>query len=208
MKHTKLAIIEEICNSVTHGIGALASIVALVILLLLTRESGPVKMTTFIIFGTSLILMYSMSTLFHGLTFTKARKVFLVFDQAAIYLLIAGTYTPLVLLLLHGWIYIGLLITIWALAITGIVFSSVFINRYKIFFIALYLVMGWISLFIFKPLVTTFSITEIVLLLSGGVLYTTGILFYAWTKLPFHHTIGHLFVMGGCLCHFLSIYKL
>lgn len=208
MKNKTLSIVEEIFNSVTHGIGAIISIIGLIILISVARDSSTLKITSFIIFGVSLSLMYVMSTLFHSLTFTKAKKVFFIFDQSSIFLLIAGTYTPILLLILHGWISWSLLLLVWSLAIFGVVFNSIFSEKYKMLFVPLYLLMGWIGVFIVNPLLKTSSIQDVWLLIIGGIFYTAGIVFFAWNKLPFNHTIWHLFVMGGSVCHFLIICNL
>lgn len=208
MKHKKVIIIEEIFNSITHGIGALVSIFCLILFIIISKDNGTIKIASLIIFGSSMVLAYVMSTLFHSLIFTKAKKVFLVLDSSAIFLLIAGTYTPFLLLLLHGWERICFLLLIWTLAIIGIVLKSVFIDKCKITFLVLYLFCGWLGLLSFRHLMLALNPAEIELLLLGGILYTSGILFYAWKKLPFHHTIWHLFVMSGTFCHFLIIYHL
>jgi hemolysin III len=209
MKRKKLILVEEIFNSVTHGIGAVASIVGLVFLILIARDGGALKITSYIIFGATLILLYVMSTLFHSLTYTKAQKVFLIFDRSAVFLLIAGTYTPISLLLLHGWLGWTLLSVIWSIAICGIVFNGIFAEKYKWVYNPLYLLMGWIGLFfILKPLLATLSVYGVWLLVIGGLAYTVGVVFHNWNKLPFNHTIWHVFVMVGSFCHFMIIYSL
>ncbi len=208
MKHKTLLILEEIFNSITHGIGAIVSIIGLIILIAIAKDSSTLKITSFIIFGVSLSLMYVMSTLFHSLTFTKAKKVFFIFDQSSIFLLIAGTYTPILLLILHGWISWSLLLLVWSLAIFGVVFNSIFSEKYKMLFVPLYLLMGWIGIFIVNPLLKASSIQDVWLFIIGGLFYTAGIVFFAWKKLPFNHTIWHLFVIGGSVCHFLIICNL
>lgn len=207
-KHKKIIILEEIFNSITHGTGAILSIFGLVLLIMFTRENSLVKNISVIIFGASLTLMYLMSTLFHSLFFTKAKNLFHIFDRSSIFLLIAGTYTPVILVVLHGWISIVLLLLIWSLAIVGIVFNSIFSDRIKILYVPLYLLMGWIGIFTLHTLLSVLSLQLIMLLVGGGLLYTTGIIFYSWKKLPFNHTIWHLFVLSGSLCHFLFVTNL
>ncbi|HEX8966180.1 MAG TPA: hemolysin III family protein [Patescibacteria group bacterium] len=208
MKHKNIILLEEIFNSITHGIGSLLSILGLVLLIILVKDRSLVKIISFIIFGVSLCLMYLMSTLFHSLVFTKAKKVFQIFDTSSIFLLIAGTYTPLILLLLHGAFAWGLLVFIWGLAITGIVLNSIFSARFKILFTIVYLLMGWIGIITLQPIFTLWSSRQVMLLITGGILYTFGVFFYAWKRLPFNHTIWHIFVLGGSISHFLIIYSL
>lgn len=208
MKHPKLILIEEIFNSITHGLGAFASIAAIVFLVLTARQGNALRMSSFVIFGSSLLLMYIFSTLFHSLSYTKAKKIFLIFDRSAIFLLIAGTTTPIALLTLHNWLGWSLMALIWVIAITGITLNAIFPEKYRLMYVPVYLLMGWLSMIIIKPLLMATSLQTIILLISGGVLYTSGTLFYAWNKLPFNHTIWHLFVIGGSICHFLIIYKL
>lgn len=208
MKNKKLVLLEEIFNSITHGIGAMLSIFGLILLIVMAQDATALKITGYLIFGISLILMYLFSTLYHSLTFTKAKKIFSVLDKSAIFLLIAGTYTPIAVVVLHGWIAVSLLLVIWGLAICGIVFNAVFIDRYKKFFLILYLLMGWICLCFVKPLLSILTLQEVWLLFAGGLFYTCGIIFYIMKKLPFNHTIWHLFVLGGSVAHFLIIYKL
>jgi len=207
MKPGKIFLLDHIFSSITHGIGALLSILALVLLLLLAKDGGVLKITSFAIFGSSLLLMYLMSTLFHGLFFTRAKKLFLIFDRASVFLLIAGTYTPLALLLLHGWVGISLMTLIWSLAICGIVLNAVAPDRQKLF-TALFLLMGWVGVFLIHPLLTASSVQQVSLLMLGGILYTSGTVFHNWKKLPFNHTIWHFFVLAGSFCHFLIIYHL
>lgn len=207
-KNRVLIILEEIFNGVTHGVGAILSILGLIALIFIAKNGGSLRMAGFIIFGASMIFMYLMSTLFHSLTFTKARKVFAALDQSAIFIFIASTYTPLSLLLLHGWTRITLLLLVWAAAILGVVFKSIFPDRFKIISVALYLLLGWAGAFIFPTFLPILSMSGVGLLLLGGIFYTTGIIFYAWKKLPFNHAIWHLFILSGTLCHYLIIYNL
>lgn len=208
MKHRKIIIIEEIFNSITHGICLFFSIFCLVALILIAKTGISIKLFSFIVYGISLLFMYLMSTLYHGLIFTKAKKVFSTLDHCSIFLLIAGTYTPFLLLRLHGRIGVNLLILEWGLAICGILITLFFKNKYKMFSMFLYLFMGWSCIIALKPILSVLSILEISLLIFGGVLYTSGIIFYLWRRLPFNHVIWHLFVSAGSICHFLIIYHL
>lgn len=205
-KSKSLLIGEEIFNSITHGLGVLLATVGLVILLTISSQNqNTAKIPSLLIFEGALILSYLFSTLFHSLSFTKAKKVFKVLDHASIFLLIAGTYTPFTLLALQpttGW---TLLLLIWGLTAAGITFRSIRPNGNRIFFLTLYLTMGWLVVVTLGSFLTTFPLIGIKLLLTGGLLYTAGTIFFLWRKLPFSHGIWHLFVMAGSFCHFLAI---
>lgn len=202
----RLLIGEEIFSSVTHGIGVLLSLIGLAVLLTMSLQNQNTgKLPSLIVFEGALILSYLFSTLFHSLSFTKAKKVFKVLDHASIFLLIAGTYTPFTLLALQpttGW---TLLLLIWGLTAAGITFRSIRPNGNRIFFLTLYLTMGWLVVVTLGSFLTTFPLIGIKLLLTGGLLYTAGTIFFLWRKLPFSHGIWHLFVMAGSFCHFLAI---
>ncbi|HUD43986.1 MAG TPA: hemolysin III family protein [Patescibacteria group bacterium] len=199
-------LLEEILSSITHGIGVVLSTVGLVILLVIAnRQHNLWEIIGFSIFGISLILMFLMSTLFHSLSFTKAKKVFLVLDQSSIFLLIAGTYTPIALIVLRGWIGWVLLCVVWSIAIVGIVLKAVFMDKFKIVLVVLYLLLGWAGLIVIRPLFMHLSLSQIYLLILGGLFYSSGVIFYAWKRLPFNHAIWHLFVLAGSACHFFVI---
>jgi hemolysin III len=197
---------EEIANSITHGIGAALSIAALVILVALAaRQRDAWRIVAFSIYGVSLILLYLASTLYHGIQHPGAKRVFRIFDHAAIFLLIAGTYTPFLLIRMRGgwgWSLFGI---VWGLAATGIVFKAVFIGRLKKLSVAVYVLMGWLIVVALKPLLTAVPKTGVVLLGIGGLLYTVGIVFYSWKSVRFSHMVWHLFVLGGSACHFFAI---
>lgn len=197
---------EEISHSITHGIGALLSIVALVILVVFASKQKDVwKIVSFSIYGASLFLLYISSTLYHSLAFTKARKVFQRLDHSMIFLLIAGTYTPLLLIPLRGtlgWILFGV---IWGLAILGIVFKNLFFKKLQFVSLMLYLAMGWMLVIALKPLLQVVPFEMFVWIIAGGVSYTLGVIFYVWKKMPYSHFIWHLFVLGGSIAHFFGI---
>lgn len=205
-KSKGLLIGEEIFNSITHGLGVLLATVGLVILLTISSQNqNTAKIPSLLIFEGALILSYLFSTLFHSLSFTKAKKVFKILDHASIFLLIAGTYTPFALLALQpmkGWM---LLLLIWGLAAAGITFRSIKPGGNRIIFLTLYLAMGWLAAATISSFLATFPPVGIKLLLAGGLLYTAGTVFFLWRKLPFSHGIWHLFVMGGGFCHFLAV---
>jgi hemolysin III len=158
------------------------------------------------IYGSSLILLYSASTLYHTFQNPRVKRILRIFDHAAIYLLIAGSYTPFMLVSLRGpvgWTFFGI---VWSIALLGIAFKTLFIGRFEKLSTAAYVLMGWICVFVFKEMMATLSPTGLSWLVSGGVVYTLGVIFYAWKKLPYNHAIWHLFVMGGSICHFFAVY--
>jgi len=202
----KMEIGQEIANSVTHGIGVALSIAGLTILVVFAALQGnPWKIVSFSIFGASLILLYLFSTLYHSFTNPKVKKFFRILDHSAIYILIAGTYTPITLVTLRGplgWTLFGLT---WGMAIGGIVFKIFFTGKYNKISTVFYVFMGWIIIFALKPLILHASINLLVWFLIGGISYTLGVVFYALKKVPFSHAIWHLFVLGGSVCHFFGM---
>lgn len=202
---------EEIFNSITHGIGAGLAIAALVLLIVKAALYAPAEhtayyVTSWTLFGSCLVLLYLMSTLYHALTPPKAKTVFSVFDHASIYLLIAGTYTPFCLASLNGPLGWTLFAVIWALAIVGITLYSVFGSRLRAASVVTYILMGWLIVFAFKPLYKALPLISVVFLLSGGAAYTAGTVFYAMKNRKWMHSIWHLFVMAGSVLHFFSVY--
>lgn len=203
---------EEIANSVTHGIGAIFSIVALILMIVFASIHGTAwHIVSVTIYGATLIILYIMSTLYHAITNKKAKKVLQIFDHSSVYLLIAGTYTPFSLVILRqnsykGWLVFGV---IWAMAILGIIIYAIFPRRFKIFNIASYVVMGWVIIFAFPELIQVMqnlnAITGVYWLFAGGICYTAGIIFYAMKKKKYFHSIWHIFVLLGTVCHFISV---
>ena len=205
----KYKIVNEIFNAITHGVGFGLSVAGLVILLVKgARLGSAMHIVSYAIYGTTMVLLFLFSTLFHSLIFTKAKKVFQVFDHASIFLLIAGSYTPFCLLSIQGWQGWALFGSIWALAICGIVYKSLTLHRTeKISKVStiIYIIMGWLCLIAFKPLIASLGLWGVVLLASGGVSYTVGALFYGLTKVRFMHVVWHLFVMLGAGLMFFSV---
>ena len=206
---------EEISNSITHGIGSLLSIAALVIMVVVAAiHHNTIGVVTSAIFGASLIILYTMSTLYHAISNEKAKKVLKVFDHCTIYLLIAGSYTPFTLVALRSinsakaWVIFSI---VWAIAVFGIVMYAFFKNRFKVLNIVSYIIMGWVVLIALPEIIQFFKVNNAMagfyLLLAGGLSYTLGVIFYALQKknLRYFHTIWHLFVLGGSICHFLSV---
>ncbi len=198
---------EELVNAISHGVGAGLAIAALVLLVVsaaFTRNALYVVCAC--VYGTTLILMYLFSTLYHSLTNPKAKAVFRVFDHASIFLLIAGTYMPYALISIGGAKGITLCAVIWGFAILGIVLNAINMEKYKAFCYVCYIIMGWAVIFYFKTLVTNMQLGGLIFLVAGGVVYTLGAIFYSMPKLKYMHSVWHFFVLGGSILHFFSIY--
>ncbi len=197
---------EEIANSITHGIGTGLSIAALAILVVFAAKKGdPWEIVGFSIYGTSLFLLYLISTLYHGFTHQKVKRVFRVLDHSAIFILIAGTYTPITLTALRGpwgWTLFGI---VWGLAGAGIILKVMLFGRFEKLSVLLYILMGWIVIIALKPLITMLPAVSLMWIGIGGLFYTIGVIFYAWQKLPYHHVIWHIFVLGGSVSHFFGM---
>ena len=197
---------EEIANSVIHGVGALLAIGGLGVLTAFATLHGTAwHIVGYSVFGATLVLLYGASTLHHSVTHLGAKKVLRSVDDAAIFLLIAGTYTPLTLVSLRGpwgWSLLGV---IWGLAVLGIVLRFVVRQRWTAARIALYVAMGWTVFVAIKPMIANVELGGLVLLLAGGVFYTGGLAFYAWRRMPYHHAIWHAFVLVGSVLHFFAI---
>ncbi len=197
---------EEIANAITHGIGAALSIAGLVVMVVLAAVSPtPWSVAAVAVFGASLILLYLVSTLYHAIPHAGTKRILRILDHSTIFLLIAGTYTPIALLVLAGGPDWFLLTTIWALALFGILLKIFWAGRLRGLRIGLYVAMGWLVLAWAGPLIAGLGWGGSGLLLAGGVAYTGGLAFYAWDRLPFNHAIWHLFVLAGSTAHFLAI---
>ncbi|MFC2082554.1 hemolysin III family protein [Candidatus Bipolaricaulota bacterium] len=205
----RMSVGEEIANSVTHGVGALLSLAGMALLIVRAATYGTaIHIVSFSIYGMSLFLLHLSSTLYHALHAPyapRAKKVFWIFDHAAIYLLIAGSYTPFLLISLWGAWGLTLMIAIWTLAILGIVFKSLFIGRLRKSSTALYVVMGWLIVVAARELWLNVPHRALIYLAAGGLCYTGGVVFYCWKRLPYGHMIWHLFVLGGSACHYFAI---
>lgn len=204
---------EEIFSAIVHGIGCLLSIAALVILIVITAKNGgtALDIVGVCIYGFTLILLYTMSTLYHSIANKKAKKVFKIFDHCSIYFLIAGTFTPIIFTVLRStgrltWIVFGF---VWTIAILGTLMYALFPKRFKILNVISYVIIGWSALFLIPNLVSELKIIDcmqsIYWLLAGGIAYTVGIVFYAIRKVRYFHPIWHIFVLAGSVCHFFCI---
>jgi len=206
MNPDRYSIGEEIAHAVTHGVGLLLSIGGLAVLVAFSSLYGDAwHITSTSIYGATLILLYAASTLYHGIPHARAKEVLQRLDHAAIFLLIAGTYTPFTLVNLRGswgWTLFGL---VWGIAIAGMVLELACRKRYKRLSITLYLGLGWLVLIAIKPMLTSVEAGGLVLLLAGGLCYSFGVIFYVWKRLTYHHAIWHLFVLAGSTLHFFSV---
>ncbi|MBI5168700.1 MAG: hemolysin III family protein [Candidatus Eisenbacteria bacterium] len=198
---------EEIANSVSHGVGFVLAIAALPILVVNAMPRGAAAVAGAAVFAATLALLYLASTLYHAITHERAKRVLRVFDHAAIYLLIAGTYTPFTLGVLRGPWGWSLLAVIWTLAVAGITLKSTLGMRWPKLSTAVYLLMGWLVVVAAKPLVSHMSAAGIAWLLAGGLAYTAGVAFYAAPRLRYAHFVWHLAVMAGTACHFVAVLR-
>lgn len=197
------SITEEIANAVSHGIGALLSVAGLTLLVTYAAmQQDAVKVTSFAIYGATLILAFLSSTLYHAFIHEQAKKLFKLFDHCSIYLLIAGTYTPLMLVTLAGTLGYTLLALIWTIAIGGIIFKVTCGHKYKITSLITYVGMGLLSLTVIHKLYQSLPAGGLALLAIGGACYLFGVIFYVQKRIPFNHAIWHLFVLAGAACHF------
>ncbi|HKK12939.1 MAG TPA: hemolysin III family protein [Flavobacteriaceae bacterium] len=196
---------DEQLNALSHGIGAVLGVVGLV-LLLIYREPNIQETFCVLVYGISTIVLFSASSIYHAVKNESLKHYFRILDHVSIYLLIAGTYTPVTLITLsgsRGWLLFWL---VWGIAAFGIILKLFFTGRFEIFSTALYLVMGWLIVFDFSFLVEHMATNGLMLLFSGGLFYTVGIVFYIIRKIPYHHLIWHSFVLAGAICHFFMIF--
>jgi len=197
---------EEIANSLTHGVGLALSIAGFVVLVVLAAMRGSAwRIVSCAVYGSTLICLYTASTLYHGIRSRRLKRVLKICDHSAIYLLIAGTYTPFLLVNLRGSWGWSLFAVIWGLAMAGILFKVWFVEHFSILSTAVYVVMGWLALVAVKPMLLRIPLSGLFWLLAGGVLYTAGVVFYAWKKVPYNHAIWHGFVLAGSTCHYVAV---
>lgn len=198
---------EEKLNVITHAIGLILSIVALVLLVVFASLKGTAKhIVSFSIYGVSLIVLYSASTLYHYSQKPKIRKRLNVFDHAAIYVLIAGTYTPFTLVVLKGWVGWTIFGVSWGLAVVGIILKLFFTGKYDKISTYAYVLMGWVVIFAVKPLVENLALEGLMWLLAGGIFYTVGAVLYSIKGIKYNHAIFHVFVLLGSFSHFIAIF--
>jgi hemolysin III len=201
-----LSLPEEIANSVSHGLGLVLALIALPILVVSAIRIGSTHFTVGVgVFGGTMVLLYLASTLYHSITHQSAKRFFRLFDHSAIFLLIAGTYTPFTLGVLRGAWGWTILAIIWGLAITGVVIKAIPGTRHSWISMVLYLVMGWLAIVAIKPILQLVPVPGILLIVAGGVAYTGGLAFFAARSLRYSHFIWHLFVIAGTTCHFFAV---
>lgn len=197
---------EEWVNTITHGVGVIFSIVALILLIVYSSLRGTAwHVVTYTVYGVTMLLLYTSSTMLHALREGKIKDLFEIFDHSSIYLFIAGTYTPILLTVLRsplGWTLFGV---VWGMAAAGIVFKAFFTKRFVFFSTLGYIAMGWLIVFMWKPLTLALEPEALRLLVIGGLCYTFGAIFYVWRAFPYHHAVWHLFVLGGSITHFAAI---
>lgn len=200
---------EEIANSITHGIGVLLSVAAVVVLLTFSSQQRDAwRIASFSIYGATLIFLYLASTLYHSFSGRSIKRFLRKLDHAAIFLLIAGTYTPVTLILMRdswwGWI---LFAAIWLMTICGVALNFIFFGKLRALSIVFYLTMGWLAVTAFKPLSTAAPLGFVMWLIIGGICYSLSMLFYSWRKMPYHHMIFHLLILAGSFSHFFGLLK-
>lgn len=200
-------IVNEVLNAVSHGIGTLLSIAALVFLIFKGIQSdNAIHLTAYLIYGISMILLFLSSTLYHSFSFTRFHKIFRYIDHAAIYLLIAGSYTPFCLIALEGqpssYLFFGV---VWGIALLGVIFKVFFVGKFNKLSTFLYLGMGWLAVLLIRPLYQSLHPNGLWLLIIGGLFYSLGTIFYSNKKFGFMHVIWHLFVLAGAASHYFAI---
>ncbi|CDT52862.1 Hemolysin III [Vibrio coralliirubri] len=200
--------IEERANAITHGLGVVLGVVGLILLLVraFDYQADMLTVASMAIYGSSIILLFLASTLYHSITTEKTKRLLKTLDHCAIYLLIAGSYTPFLLVGLRTPLAMGLMAVIWGIALVGIIMKIAFVYRFKRLSLFIYLAMGWLSLIVVYQLAMNIEIGGLVLLALGGVIYSLGVIFYVAKRIPYNHAIWHLFVLAGCACHFFAIY--
>lgn len=208
IKLKKYTLGEELVSSISHGVGSLLSIVATVFGVIKTVQTNNILgLVCVLIFCLSMFNMYAMSTMYHALARNTGKKVFRVLDHCAIFLLIAGTYTPYALISLGGITGIVILSIVWVSAIVGIVLNAVNMEKFKVFSMICYLLMGWVVIFAAPSLIKGLELGGLILLLSGGILYTIGAIIYGiGSKVKYMHSVWHFFVLFGSILHYLSVY--
>ena len=203
--HTHYRLGDILANAITHGVGAVLAIAGAAYLIAVSARGSSWLVVSCSIFAGTLMLVYLCSTLYHSLVRTRARHVFHVLDHSAIYLLIAGTYTPFTLVSLHGAVGWTLFAIVWTLAIAGVIFKSFAVGRFAVASAIVYLFQGWIVIFAVRPLLHAISPHGLLWLGAGGLAYTLGIVFFALDRIPYFHAAWHMFVLAGSVAHYFAI---
>jgi hemolysin III len=200
--------LEELANTITHGIGLVLSIAGFAVLLVLAILKGTAwHIVACSIYGATLICLYAASTVYHAVISPRLKRALRVLDHSAIYLLIAGTYTPFLLLNLRGAWGWSLLVVVWGLALAGIVSKFWFVGRFPFLSTAVYIAMGWLVIIAAKPVLAHVPSVTLLWLLAGGLSYSAGVVFYAWKGLPYNHAVWHVFVLIGSTCHYFAVLR-
>ncbi|NRA94235.1 MAG: hemolysin III family protein [Psychroserpens sp.] len=202
----KQTVLEEQLNALSHGIGAALGIAGLVLLIVFLKKEVPYALFSVIVYGISIIVLFLASTFYHAVKGDKRKHYFRIVDHISIYFLIAGTYTPVLLITLpdsNGW---PLFWVVWGIAAFGVILKLFFTGKFETFSTLLYLVMGWLIVFDFSTLADRMVNNGLLLLFAGGLFYTVGIVFYVIERIPFNHVIWHCFVLAGAICHFFMVY--
>lgn len=197
---------EEFANCVTHGVGVALAAFGLALLLFLAFQFGDRRQAAgFAVYGSSLLILYAASTLYHTVQHTPAKRVLRVMDHASIYLLIAGTYTPFLLTADGDALAWPLLAVVWLMAAAGVVWKIFFLDRFEVMATLMYVFMGWMGVIGFRQMLVNVPRFGVAMLFAGGIVYTAGVLFYAWNDLPYNHAIWHVFVLAGSVCHYIAV---
>jgi len=199
---------EELMNAITHGAGAALGVAALVLCVIKSAIAGDAyAVVASSVYGATLVMLYTMSCLYHALKVNRAKKVFQTFDHCSIFLLIAGTYTPITFVALRGWIGWTVFGIVWAAAIVGIVFNGIDVKKYKVMSMICYIAMGWVIIFVFPEFMRAVDFKCVVLMLAGGIVYTIGAVIYGFgKKARYIHSVWHFFVLAGSILHFFAVY--
>jgi hemolysin III len=196
----------ELANSITHGLGIALSVAGLMVLVALAALRGTVwHVVSFSVYGVTLVLLFTASTLYHSVRSLRVKRILRAVDHSSIYLMIAGSYTPFTLVCLRGPWGWSLFACVWGAALAGIFIKAFYTGRFRALSTAIYLTLGWIAVVALKPLLGVLPLAGFVWLLAGGVVYSSGILFYAWKRLPYHHAIWHLFVLAASICQYIAV---
>lgn len=203
----RYSVLEEVFNASTHGVGVVLGAIGLALLVLKTLQTDNIViLASAIVYGVSIVMLFAASTLYHAIPHDGIKRVLRIVDHCAIYLLIAGTYTPYTLLVIGDRLGAVIMAVVWSLAVAGIIFKIFFVGRFQMISLLTYLGMGWLGLLAAFEIASNLPPTGIVLLLGGGIAYSVGTIFFKVKKIPFNHAIWHLFVLAGCILHFLSVY--
>lgn len=206
--HRTQTFAEEVANTITHGVGALLSLGVLGFFIIISgRIADPWNRAALLLFGSTLVILYTASMLYHWFRDERIKRALRVVDHASIYLLIAGTYSPFSLIFLPDSWGKPLFLTIWLMAAAGVAFKLFFTGKLRRLSVVFYLLMGWVAIVAIKPILASYPRDLLVWLLVGGACYTLGIVFYGWKRLPFHHTVWHLFVLGGSVSHLIGVLR-